>query len=142
MKNSSKIKFYSIKTVWVKWENNENSLIHELINTTVIKRFEIKKTRNEMLHLMFSSVSHELRTPINAFKNSILLIESSHQRFLSKFKEQKFSHISEELYSTHSEQTDERFFTVCKISSTCMMTLVKDILDLAKIEAGTFKLDE
>ena len=78
-----------------------------------------------MLHLMFSSVSHELRTPINAFKNSILLIESSHQRFLSKFKEQKFSHISEELYSAHSEQTDERFFTVCKISSTCMMTLPK-----------------
>ena len=35
-----------------------------------------------------------------------------------------------------------KFFRICKISKTSLMSLVEDILDLAKIEAGTFSLNE
>ena len=35
---------------------------------------------------------------------------------------------------------NEKFFKICKISTTSLMSLVEDILDLAKIEAGTFSL--
>ena len=35
-----------------------------------------------------------------------------------------------------------KFFRICKISTTSLMSLVEDILDLAKIEAGTFSLNE
>ena len=79
-----KYQFYIVKTVRVKWNNNENSFIHVFINTTSIKQFETEKARNEMLQMMFSSVSHEFRTPINAFTNSIFLIESSYLKFLEK----------------------------------------------------------
>ena len=37
---------------------------------------------------------------------------------------------------------NEKFFRICKISTTSLMSLVEDILDLAKIEAGTFSLNE
>ena len=37
---------------------------------------------------------------------------------------------------------NEKFFRICKISITSLMSLVEDILDLAKIEAGTFSLNE
>ena len=37
---------------------------------------------------------------------------------------------------------NEKFFKICKISTTSLMSLVEDILDLAKIEAGTFSLNK
>ena len=37
---------------------------------------------------------------------------------------------------------NEKFFRICKISTTSLMSLVEDILDLAKFEAGTFSLNE
>ena len=39
-------------------------------------------------------------------------------------------------------EMNEKFFKICKISTTSLMSLVEDILDLAKIEAGTFSLNE
>ena len=70
---SSCRRFYNIKTLWVQWDGNNNSFIHVFINTTAVKQFEMEKTRNEVLHLMFSNISHEFRTPINAFSNSMSL---------------------------------------------------------------------
>ena len=39
-------------------------------------------------------------------------------------------------------EMNEKFFKICKISTTSLMSLVEDILDLAKIEAGTFSLNK
>ena len=140
--DSSKNKFYNVKTLWTKWENNSNSFIHVFINTTTVKHFEMEKSRNEVMQLMFSSVSHEFRTPINAFTNSISFIESNYQFFLNKLSENKYLKIKDELLPKRHQEANEKFFKICKVSTTSLMSLVEDILDLAKIEAGTFKLNE
>ena len=70
--------YYNLKTMSVKWENNANSFIHVFDNITSIKQVEMEKARNQCLQLMFSSISHEFRTPINAFSNSMQLIESNY----------------------------------------------------------------
>ena len=139
---ASKYQFYNVKTVRVKWNDNENSFVHVFINTIAIKQFETEKIRNEVLQMMFSSISHEFRTPINAFTNSIYCIELSYKKFLEKLEESKFDSIREDLFPKHAEYSNNKFFKICKISSTNMLSLVEDILDLAKIEAGTFKLNE
>ena len=75
-------KYFDVKTLRVNWNNNKNSFIQVLINTTTIKHYEMEKTKNECLQLMFSSISHEFRTPINAFSNSMLLIESNYNNLI------------------------------------------------------------
>ena len=37
---------------------------------------------------------------------------------------------------------NEKYYKVGKISTTILMSLIEDILDLAKLEAGTFSLNE
>ena len=101
----------------------------------------MEKTRNQVLHLMFSNVSHEFRTPINAFSNSISIIESGYQDFLSKINNRAYASIKEELISHRQKEINEKLFKICKISTTNLLSLVEDILDLAKIQAGTFKLN-
>ena len=77
-----KNKFYNVKTMQVDWNDNSNSYIHVFVNTTAVKHFEMEKARNECLQLMFSSVSHEFRTPINAFSNSMQLIELNYHSLI------------------------------------------------------------
>ena len=135
-------KFYSIKTLCVKWENNKNSYIHVFNNTTTLKKFEQEKTRNECIHLMLSSISHEFRTPINAFSNSMYLLESNYLLLLQKLKEPEYTNIRDNLVHQRQIEANERFFKICKISTSNLLCLVEDILDLAKFEAGTFSLHE
>ena len=75
-------KFYNVNTMQVDWNDNKNSFIHVFANTTSLKNFEMEKARNECLQLMFSSVSHEFRTPINAFSNSIQLVELNYNNLI------------------------------------------------------------
>ena len=135
-------KFFNVKTQLVKWENNPNSYIHIFNNTSTLKKFETEKARNECIQLMLASISHEFRTPINAFSNSLLLLESNYQTVLKKLQEPQYINIKNQLISQKQVETDERFYKICKISTTSLMCLVEDILDLAKIEAGTFSLNE
>ena len=134
-------RFYNIKTLWVQWDGNNNSFIHVFINTTAVKQFEMEKTRNEVLHLMFSNISHEFRTPINAFSNSMSLIELGYQEFLLKIEDSVYDSIKKDLIPLRQKEINENLFKICKISTTSLLSLVEDILDLAKIQAGTFKLN-
>ena len=56
------------------------------VNTTHIKNFETEKARNECLQIMFASVSHEFRTPLNAFINSVMLLENNYLSLHEKIK--------------------------------------------------------
>ena len=136
-----KSKYYNIKTLKVKWKNNQDSFIHVFINTTAVKKFEKEKARNECLQLMFSSVSHEFRTPINAFMNSIQFLESNYQETIYKIDTMIQGNLPFKLLSKRCRESNEKFFKICRISTTSLLCLVEDILDLAKIEAGTFSLN-
>ena len=136
-----KLQFYNIRTLKVKWKSNNDSFIHVFINTTAVKKFEKEKARNECLQLMFSSVSHEFRTPINAFMNSIQFLESNYQDTAQMIDSMVQSNLASQLLSKRCRESNEKFFKICRISSTSLLCLVEDILDLAKIEAGTFSLN-
>jgi signal transduction histidine kinase len=71
----SDLNSYTVKTIKVNWEENKNAYLHVFINTTSISKLEEEKAKNKCMQIMFSSVSHEFRTPLNAFTNSLALIE-------------------------------------------------------------------
>ena len=134
--------YFNVKTVQLKWGANKYSYIHVFVNTTAIKQIEVEKTRNDWLQLMFSSISHEFRTPLNAFSNSVLLLESNYKQLLHKIDRLVPKVLVDKLISPSQRESNGRFYTICKISTASLMSLVEDILDLAKLEAGTFSLNE
>ena len=142
MEEWSMCRHYNVKTVQLKLGVNKFSFIHVFINTTTIKQFEIEKTRNDCLQLMFSSISHEFRTPLNAFSNSSLLLESNYNDLLQKLSIFVPKEIVSNIISQSRKETNERFFKICKISTASLLSLIEDILDLTKIEAGTFLLNK
>ena len=134
--------YYNVKTVKLKWGTNKYSYIHVFVNTTAVKQIEVEKTKNDWLQLMFSSISHEFRTPLNAFSNSVLLLESNYEQLLHKIDRLVPKVLVDKLISPNQRESNGRFYTICKISTASLMSLVEDILDLAKLEAGTFSLNE
>ena len=70
-------KYFTLKTILVNWEGNENAFMHVFVSTTDIKKLEKEKATNKCLHIMFSSVSHEFRTPLNSFENALTLLEAN-----------------------------------------------------------------
>ena len=134
--------YYNVKTVQLKWGANRYSYIHVFVNTTAVKQIEVEKARNDWLQLMFSSISHEFRTPLNAFSNSVLILESNYLNLLENIDRFVPKVLAEKLLSKSQRESNRRFYTIWKISTTSLMSLVEDILDLAKLEAGTFLLNE
>lgn len=76
-------KFYTVKSLKVTWDKNEESFMHIFIDTTNVRKLEEEKTKNRLQKLMFSSISHEFRTPLNAFDNSLYLIQSKFDDLLT-----------------------------------------------------------
>ena len=107
--NSNSI-FYNVKTLLAKWEDNDNSFIHVFVNTTAIKKYEMEKSRNEVMQLMFSSVSHEFRTPINAFTNSISFIESNYNSFLHKINDSTLLNFKDDILPQKIKDANDKFF--------------------------------
>ena len=112
--------------------------MHVFINTTHIKKFEKERSLNKCLQLMFSSVSHEFRTPLNAFSNALNLLEYNWKSISNIiFKDKSNRKILEQ-----ANQQNQKYFRIGMVSSTILLSLVEDILDLAKLEVGTFSLNE
>ncbi|MCH7529716.1 HAMP domain-containing histidine kinase [Patescibacteria group bacterium] len=82
---------------------------------------EIEKAK-ELLKLKDQFVfvaAHELRTPLNAIKWGLSVLESNNPEMVVK---------------------DKHLFTILRKSNERLLFLVKDILDVARIEGGTLKL--
>jgi signal transduction histidine kinase len=88
------------------------------LNAALAKAEEANRSKSEF----FDSMSHELRTPLNAILGFSEMMEKSIGGSLSVQHRQYIEHIHE--------------------SGKHLLSIISDILDLSKIEAGQFKLHE
>lgn len=130
-------RYYLLKSISVKWKREEVSYMHMFIDTGLIKDLEKQEAINKCQNIMFSSVSHEFRTPINAFSNCLELVKISFDKFVkltnSLNTNQDYKIIAENIF---------KYVSIGRISSKILLSLVEDILDLAKFESGTFSIKE
>jgi len=114
------------------WEGASDSYMHVFIDLTDM--FKLEKANNNIRcqKIMFASASHEFRTPLNAILNSFKLIsmtlndEGSMKNILSL--EEKNTNI-------------QKYLKMGSSSAVLLLSLVEDVLDMSKIEAGTFKVN-
>jgi signal transduction histidine kinase len=88
------------------------------LNAALAKAEEANRSKSEF----FASMSHELRTPLNAILGFSEMMEKGIGGTLSEQHRQYIEHIHE--------------------SGKHLLSIISDILDLSKIEAGQFKLHE
>ena len=88
------------------------------LNAALAKAEEANRSKSEF----FASMSHELRTPLNAILGFSEMMEKSIGGTLSAQHRQYIEHIHE--------------------SGKHLLSIISDILDLSKMEAGQFKLHE
>lgn len=131
---------FSLKTVRVSWQDFKNSFMHVFINMTHVKKYESEKLTNELLQKMFSSVSHEFRTPLNAFTNALNALETNSKQMLTLVEQTVKPALRRDVDSLTASNL--KFFKIGKISSAFMLGLTEDILDIAKMASGTFRLNE
>jgi len=125
-------RIYTVKTLKVIWEGASDSYMHVFIDLTDM--FKLEKANNNIRcqKIMFASASHEFRTPLNAILNSFKLIsmtlndEGSMKNILSL--EEKNTNI-------------QKYLKMGSSSAVLLLSLVEDVLDMSKIEAGTFKVN-
>ncbi|CAI2387204.1 unnamed protein product [Moneuplotes crassus] len=129
-------KYFTVKTIMVEWEEDKQACMHVFTDMTHVKNLEHEKAINKCLHLIFSSVSHEFRTPLNAFKHSIGFMKNSYQNLQKLAVNNRGDGRLQE-----SDEMFNKFHKIASISSTTLLSLVEDILDLAKIKSGTFSLN-
>ncbi|CAI2382741.1 unnamed protein product [Moneuplotes crassus] len=130
---------FNIKSLKIEWKGVP-SVMHVFIDTTDIINLEQAKNRIKMQKIMFASASHEFRTPLNAIINSFEIIKSSLQEFLRTVMEDTGQNVME--YSHPRENIDliSKFIRTGSTSSLLLMALVEDILNLSKIDNGTFTI--
>ena len=133
----SQCQVFNVKTIQVLWVNNPSSFMHVFINTTQVRKLEEMKAKNKWQKLMFASASHEFRTPLNAFVNSLQIIDmtiESFKQLLAAFGSAQSSW--EQFYPTL-----DKMITIGRISLKLLLNLIEDILDLAKFDANRFELN-
>jgi hypothetical protein len=137
-KGSDEPKFYTLKTLKVTWSSSSHAFMHVFISTASIHKLESAKATNKCMHIMYSSISHELRTPINAFVNAIEMIKFSSDAIKAKIRDDKKNNFAQ---IVKMMELIDKNVKISIISSNLLLSLTEDILDFAKIEAGTFALN-
>lgn len=131
----------NIKTMTVEWEGVK-SYMHVFIDNSDIIKLEEAKNNIKCQKIMFASASHEFRTPLNAIMNSFEFIDSSY-RLMSQLIDPLIN--LDQVQREQKRQFADRINKYLKIglnSSILLLSLIEDILDLSKMEAGTFKINE
>lgn len=134
------IRTYNIKTLKVNWQG-QSSIMHVFIDNTDVMKLEEATNNIKCQKIMFASVSHEFRTPLNAIINSYTFIEDSFTKIVG-FIETKSPSTTEK----EKKELQKNIFNINKFvkmgnnSSIILLALIEDILDLSKMESGTFKM--
>jgi signal transduction histidine kinase len=122
---------FTIKIMKVEWDGRK-CFMNVFSDNTAILKLERATNNIRMQKVMFTSVSHEFRTPLNAIINSFGFIKSS------------FESLPEEIKSIIGQQEKQitKFIKIGATSSTLLLSLIEDILNLSKIEAGVFTINK
>ncbi|CAI2387541.1 unnamed protein product [Moneuplotes crassus] len=132
-------KNFSIKSLQIEWKG-QPCYMHVFIDTTDIIKLEEAKNRIKLQRIMFASASHEFRTPLNAIINSFNFISQNFEDLLESLNSDLDpTTLAKEEYLSNIE-TITRFMKTGTTSSTLLLALVEDILNLSKIDNGTFTI--
>ena len=135
--DSTQFSMFHVKTIEVCWENNSSSYLHVFINTDEIRKLERVRATNRCQQAMFASVSHEFRTPLNAFMNSLELIDMQMNEVKTLLSQSSMSKRSfDALYTKY-----DKYVKIGRISSKLLLNLIEDLLDMAKFNAGRLSLN-
>lgn len=78
----------------------------------------IAESATQAKSIFLATMSHELRTPMNGIQGMLYLLDQS-----------------------HLDDEQKQFIEIASSSATMLLTLIDDILDLSRIEAGKYKID-
>ena len=118
--------------------------MHVFIDQTDVRRLEKAKNDMRCQKIMFASASHEFRTPLNAILNSIDLLEIKNKQIGDYIRKELVKHIGHHheamqvLIEEHKHVN--KYLKIGINSSKLLKSLIEDVLNLSKIEAGIFKI--
>ncbi|CAI2385084.1 unnamed protein product [Moneuplotes crassus] len=130
---------YTVKCIKVEW-GGRPCFMNVFINNTDIIKLEQATNSIKCQKIMFASASHEFRTPLNAIMNSYGFLKEKNNQVLEEIS--KLENVDNRFLISmdrHSAQI-QKFLKMGSTSSTLLLSLIEDILDLSKMEAGTFSI--